>query len=196
MTEIKVLIKGYAKEINGEEFASSTTTLIQDDNLNVIVDPGMDRKALLESLVKEGLKPEDIDFVIVTHTHLDHSLLAGIFENSKIFDNSDVYSFDGKIDEHEGRIPNTDIEIIKTPGHDQFHCSVLVRTEDSGKVVIAGDVFWWTDDEEQKTDRQSLLEHKDPYVKDARALEESREKILNLADYIIPGHGEMFKVKK
>jgi len=41
-----------------------------------------------------------------------------------------------------------------------------------------------------------LLEHKDPYVKDARALEESREKILNLADYIIPGHGEMFKVKK
>jgi len=103
MTEIKVLIKGYAKEINGEEFASSTTTLIQDDNLNVIVDPGMDRKALLESLVKEGLKPEDIDFVIVTHTHLDHSLLAGIFENSKIFDNSDVYSFDGKIDRRFGQ---------------------------------------------------------------------------------------------
>jgi len=196
MTEIKVLIKGYAKKVSGEEFASSTTTLIQDNNLNVIIDPGMDRKALLSGLAKEGLKPKDINFVIVTHNHLDHSLLAGIFENAKVFDNSDVYSFDGRIDEHEGRIPNTDIEIIKTPGHDQFHCSILVKTEDLGKVVIAGDVFWWTDDEEQKTDRQSLLEHKDPYVKDENALRESREKILEIADYIIPGHGKMFKVKK
>ena len=197
MAKVKILIKGYAKEVDGEELvASSMTTLIQDNNSNVIVDPGMDRRALLRSLAKEELKPEDIDFVIVTHTHLDHCLLAGIFENAKIFDNNDIYSFDRKIGEHEGRIPNTDIEIIKTPGHDQFHCSVLTKTEDLGKVVIAGDVFWWADDEEQKTDSQSLLGHKDPYVKDAKALRESREKILGLADYIIPGHGEMFRVDK
>jgi glyoxylase-like metal-dependent hydrolase (beta-lactamase superfamily II) len=196
MTKVKILIKGYAREKNGEEFASSTTTLIQNNNLNIIVDPGMDREGLLDSLAKGSLKTEDINFVIVTHTHLDHSLLAGIFGNAKILDNSDVYSFDGKIGGHEGRVPNTDIEIIKTPGHDQFHCSVLVNTEDLGKVIIAGDVFWWADGEEQKTDKQSLLEHKDPYVKDEKALKESRERILNLADNIIPGHGEIFKVKK
>jgi len=196
MAKVKILIKGYAREKNGEEFASSTTTLIQDNNLNIIVDPGMNREALLSGLAKGNLKTEDINFVIVTHTHLDHSLLAGIFENAKILDNSNVYSFDGKIAGHEGKIPNTDIEIIKTPGHDQFHCSVLVKTEDLGKVIIAGDVFWWADEEEQKTDKQSLLEHEDPYVKDEKALKESRERILNLADYIIPGHGEMFKIKK
>ena len=196
MAKIKVLIKGYAKEKDGEEFASSTTTLIQDNNLNVIIDPGMDKEALLGSLAKEGLKTGDINFVIVTHTHLDHSLLAGIFENAKILDNSDIYSFDGKISGHEGRVPNTDIEIIKTPGHDQFHCSVLVKTEDLGKVIIAGDVFWWTDEEEQKTDKQSLLKHEDPYVKDEKALKESRERILNLADWVIPGHAGMFKVKR
>ena len=196
MAKIKVLIKGYAKEKDGEEFASSTTTLIQDNNLNVIIDPGMDKEALLGSLAKEGLKTGDINFVIVTHTHLDHSLLAGIFENAKILDNSDIYSFDGKIGGHEGRVPNTDIEIIKTPGHDQFHCSVLVKTEDLGKVIIAGDVFWWTDEEEQKTDKQSLLKHEDPYVKDEKALKESRERILNLADWVIPGHAGMFKVKR
>jgi len=196
MAKVKILIKGYAREKDGEEFASSATILIQDNNLNIIIDPGMNREALLGGLAKERLKPEDINFVIVTHTHLDHSLLAGIFENAKILDNSDVYSFDGKIAGHEGRVSNTDIEIIKTPGHDQFHCSVLVKTEDLGKVVIAGDVFWWADEEEQKTDKQSLLEHEDPYVKDEKALKESRERILNLADYIIPGHGKMFKVKK
>lgn len=196
MTKVKTIIKGYAKEINGEEFASSTVTLIQDEGVKALVDPGMDRAALLESLSKEELKPENINFVIVTHTHLDHSLLAGIFENAKILDNGDVFSFDGRISAHEGRMPGTNIEIIGTPGHDQFHCSVLVNTEDLGKVVIAGDVFWWTDEEEQKTDRQSLLKHKDPYVKDEQALTESRKKILKLADYIIPGHGEMFKVEK
>jgi len=196
MAEVKILINGYAKEKDREEFASSTTALIQENNLKIIVDPGMDREALLRGLTKQGLKPEDIDFVVVTHTHLDHSLLVGIFENAKVLDNSDVYSFDGKIGEHGGRVPNTDIEIIKTPGHDQFHCSVLINVEDLGKVVIAGDVFWWRDEEEQKTDRRSLLEHKDPYMKDEKALRESRKKVLEMADFIIPGHGGMFKVKK
>lgn len=196
MAEVKILIKGYAKEKNGEELASSATVLIQDDGLNVIVDPGINRKALLDGLAKQGLEPKDINFVIITHTHLDHSLLAGIFENSKILDNSDIYSFDSKMTGHQGKVPKTNIEIIETPGHDQFHCSVLVKTESLGKVIIAGDVFWWPDNEEQKTDKQSLLERQDPYVKDEKALRESRKKILDLAGYIIPGHGEMFKVEK
>ncbi len=196
MAKIKILIRGYVKEIDGKEFASSTTTLIQDADLNIIVDPGMDRKLLVSALSEENLSLNQIDYVILTHTHLDHSLLAGIFENAKILDNNEIYSFDGNIGEHGGKVPNTEIQIIKTPGHDQFHCSVLVDTEDLGKVMIAGDVFWWTDDEEQKTDKLSLLEHKDPYLKDAQALKKSREKVLELADYIIPGHGKIFKVKK
>jgi len=196
MVKVKTLIEGYVKEIGGEEFASSTTTLIQNTALNIVVDPGMDRKLLVSALNKENLSLSQIDYVILTHTHLDHSLLAGIFENAKILDNNDIYSFDGKIGKHEGKIPNAEIQIIKTPGHDQSHCSVLANTEDLGRIIIAGDVFWWADNENQKTDKQSLLEHKDPYVKDISALDESRKKILELADYIIPGHGKMFKVKK
>ncbi|MCL4390218.1 MAG: MBL fold metallo-hydrolase [Patescibacteria group bacterium] len=196
MPKIKLLIQGYATEINGVESASSATTLIQDGNANVIVDPGMNRKLLLDNLVKEGLKTEDINYVILTHTHLDHSLLVGIFNNAKVFDNSDVYSFDGKISSHNGKIPNTDIEIIKTPGHDQFHCSVLVNTEEFGKVIIAGDVLWWRDGEKQERDILKLVDREDPYVKDEKALKESRKKVLEVADYIIPGHGPMFKVKK
>ncbi len=196
MVEVKILVQGYAKEQNGEEFASSTAILIQDNNLNILIDPGMDREALSKGLAKENIKTEDVNFVILTHTHLDHSLLAGIFENAKILDDSNTFSFDGKIGEHKGKVPNTDIEIIKTPGHDQFHCSVLTKTKNLGNVVVSGDVFWWTDENEQKADEKSLLEHRDPYVKDEKLLKESRKKILNLADYIIPGHGKIFKVKK
>jgi len=196
MPEIKVLIEGYAREEGDFELASSTTTLIKDKDLNIIVDPGMNRKLLLESLEKENLKPEEINYVIVSHTHLDHCLLTGIFENATVLDNSDTFDFDSKIGEHEGKVPGTDIEIIKTPGHDQFHCSVLVNDDKLGKVVIASDVIWWQDNEEQKTDKDSIINHKDPYAKDEDKLRKSREKILKIADYIIPGHGKMFKVEK
>ncbi len=196
MADVKVLIDGYVREEDDEEFASSTTVLIRENELNIIVDPGMDRKLLLKTLRKENLSPTDINYVVLTHYHLDHSLLAGIFENAAVLDNSEIYSFDGKIEEHEGRVPGTDIEIIPTPGHDMFHCSVVVDTKDFGKVVIAADVFWWADNEEQKIDKESLMNHKDPYMKNEEQLKNSRKKILEIADYIIPGHGKMFKIQK
>jgi len=196
VAKVKILIEGYVKEENDEEFASSTTTLIQEKDLNIIVDPGMNRGLLLKSLEKEGLSSEKINYVILTHYHLDHSLLAGMFENAEILDDGSIYSFNGKIRDHEDKIPGTDIELIETPGHDPFHCSVLVNTEDLGKVIIAGDVFWWEDGQEQKTNKEDLLKHEDPYVKNKEKLMNSRKRILEIADYIIPGHGKMFQVKK
>lgn len=197
MAEVKVLSEGYVKEENDIIFASSTTTLIRESGLNIIVDPGMDRKLLLEALKKEGLTPNEIHYAILTHYHLDHSLLAGIFENAKILDSGEIFSWEGKIEEHKDKVPGTDnVEIIKTPGHDLFHCSVLVKTEEFGRVAIVGDVFWWKDSQEQKTDKESLIEHEDAYVKNREALMNSRKKILEIADYIIPGHGKMFKVEK
>jgi len=195
MAKVKVLVEGYAREEKGVEFASSTTTLIQDSGKNIIVDPGMDRKQLLEALEKEGLSVKDINFVILTHTHPDHMLLVGIFENAKVIDSSEIYSFEGKIQSHDGKVPGTGIEIIRTPGHDPSQCSVAADT-DKGKVVIASDVFWWAGGMKQKTDRKSLMNLEDPYMKDKAALMKSREKILEIADYIIPGHGKMFKVGK
>lgn len=196
MKEMKVLIEGYAKSEEGIEHASSSTTLIQEGNLNIIVDPGMNRQLLLNSLKKEGLTPDKINYVVLTHNHLDHMLLTGIFENALVVDDSAIYSFEDTIKNHDGKIPGRDIEIISTPGHDQFHCSVLVKTEKYGAVAIAGDVFWWADNEKQVTDFKSLIEHNDPYVKNEEALKESRKKVLKIADYVIPGHGKMFKVKK
>jgi len=196
MTKIKILINGYAKEIGGVEYASSSVTLIREHNLNILVDTGMNRKLLLNSLKKEGLTPKDINFVVLTHTHIDHCLLAGIFENARILDDSSIYSFDGKITEHQKKIPGADIEIVSTPGHDQSHCSVLISTDKYGKVVIAGDLFWWSDKDKQSVDKKSLLTLNDPYVKDKKSLDKSRKKILKIANYIIPGHGKPFKVLK
>jgi len=117
MAEVKVLIEGYAKKENNAELASSTTTLIKENGKIIIIDPGMNRKLLLKALKKEKLSQDKVDYIILTHYHLDHSLLAGIFKNARVLDNDSTYSFDGKIESHEGKIPKTDIQIIKTPGH-------------------------------------------------------------------------------
>ena len=192
MAEVKVLIQGYAKEIGGGWVASSTTALIKDGGANIIFDPGINRKLLLKKLAEEGLTPEDINWVFMSHYHPDHNYLSGIFTKARALDDGLIYDEDKEI-EHEGKIPGTSIKIINTPGHEKFHASLVVETEE-GVVVLAGDVFWWADGDEQDVSSvKALLEHPDPYVKDEEALRKSREEVLKVADWIIPGHGKMFK---
>lgn len=192
MNQVKVLIEGYAKEIKDGWLASSTTTLIISDNKKIIVDPGTNRKLLLEKLAENKLGLNDINFVFMTHTHPDHVLLAGLFEKAIVVDNEMVYEGDKQYI-HQGKIPGTDIKIIATPGHDPFHASLLVKTKE-GIICVAGDLFWWADNEKQISDSvDMLLNHQDPFVKDKKALKQSRQKILKVADRIIPGHGKMFR---
>ena len=194
MAEVKVLIEGYAKSTGGEEFrASPTTTLIKDSGKLILVDPGANKQKLLDALKKAGLKPEEINLIFLTHYHIDHLLNIRLFPNKDILDGGTIYRDDEEIG-ISGKIPNTNIKIIPTPGHSSEHVSLLVETE-KGKVCIAGDLWWW-EDGKQKTDKKSLLNAKDMFAKDKKALLKSRKKILGIADYIIPGHGKMFEVKK
>ena len=194
MPKVKVLIQGYATTLKKGWIASSTTTLIQDGKINIIVDPGINRRKLLVALKKEGLKHEDIDYILMTHYHPDHNYLSGIFPKAKALDDELVYDEDREY-EHGGKVPGTNLKILPTPGHEKFHGSLIVPTK-KGTVVVAGDVWWWKTSHKQKTDRESLLTLKDMYVKDKKALLESRKKILGIADWIIPGHGKMFKSPK
>ena len=87
-----------------------------------------------------------------------------------------------------------DVEIIETPGHVPEHLSLLINTKD-GRGAIAGDVFWWTDDEEQILDINQM-DQSMAFDMDMEKLVESRKIILEKADYIIPGHGKMMKVDR
>lgn len=191
MAKVKVLIQGYATTLKKGWIASSSTVLIQDGKINIIVDPGINRKKLLNAFKREGLKPENIDYVFMTHFHPDHNYLSGIFPKAKALDDELIYDKDYE-KEHTGKVPGTKIKIISTPGHGESHASLVVPTE-KGTIVVAGDVWWWKTSQKQKTDKESLLKLKDMYVKDKKALLKSRKKVLKIADWIIPGHGKMFK---
>jgi glyoxylase-like metal-dependent hydrolase (beta-lactamase superfamily II) len=193
MAEVKVLIEGYAREIKDGWVASSTVSLVKSKGKNIIVDPGCNKTKLLASLRKEKLKTKDIDYVLLTHGHTDHTLLAGIFENAKIINPVEIYDGD-KQTENKSIIPETELKIIQTPGHTIEHCSLIVPKKQE-TIIVAGDVFWWTDNEKQNIDIQKK-DDAHSLETDMEKLIESRKILLEIADYIIPGHGKMFKVKK
>lgn len=191
--EIKVLIEGYARKIKTGWVASSTVTLIRAGNKNIIVDPGCNRNKLTLALKRENLKTTDVDFVLLSHNHTDHTLLSGIFEKAKVINTDEIYDNDKQII-HNGNIPGTNLKIIQTPGHCREHCSLVVPAV-KGTYVVAGDVFWWMSNEKQEINiKKEDSAH--PKELNLKKLIESRKKILELADYVIPGHGRSFKVKK
>lgn len=191
--KVKVLLKGYFKwlGLGQEEFkASSTVTLIQDGQINILVDTGNleVQKQLLAALKKQGLEPKDIDYVILTHHHHDHTANKHLFTKAIITDwltsykkNKFIVDFD--IINKGKNIITPNVYIKSTPGHALDEGSVIVKTEE-GIVAIAGDLFF-NDQSERNI-----------FVHDKKDFEKSRKEILKLADFIIPGHGGMFKIKK
>jgi len=191
MNKVKVLIEGYAKEIDDGWIASSTVTLVQSDGKNIIVDPGCNRKKLIEALKKNDLKPADIDFVFLTHNHADHTLLAGVFKKAKVLTCQEIYDGD-KQTEHRNKIPGTNVQIVQTPGHCPEHCSLIVPTA-TETYVVAGDVFWWQAGRKQDTNIEKEDEAH-PEEVNMEKLIKSRRYLLQAGDYIIPGHGKTFRV--
>lgn len=195
MTSFKILIPGYATKTETGWLASCTTTLIRDKDKTILVDPGINRELLLSSLKKENLTLSDIDIVFLTHFHVDHMFLVALFENATVYDGETIYKKDLET-EYEGLLPGTTIRVMPTPGHAYEHSSLIMDTNE-GKVVVAADLFWWTDDQTQIVDNsETLIHRKDPFTKDWEALVESRTKVLAIADWIIPGHGKIFKNPK
>ena len=194
MSEIKVILKGFTKKITEKEWiASPNVILIKDSGKNILVDPGANPK-LPDALKKEGIKIEDIDMIFITHYHPDHLLNIRFFPNTDVAE-GDLIHRNEKEFAFSNKIPGTNISVIPTPGHAHEHSSLIVKTK-NGKICLAGDLWFWENGEEQKTDFNSLIKREDPFVKDKKALIKSRKKVLEISDYIFPAHGKMFKVEK
>lgn len=181
MSKIKILVKGYiGAEANGH--SCSTISLVQDGKFNIIVDPGTtkNQNVIIKALKKEGLKVSDINVVFITHAHIDHYRNIGMFAKAKTLD---YWGWtDGDVEKKASSVITKNITIIKMPGHSNDSVVMLVKTK-LGKIAICGDVFWKKD-----------FPEKDAYASDIKLLAQSRKKILKLADYIIPGHGDMYKI--
>lgn len=192
MKKVTHLIEGYARQTKTGWLATSSTVLIRDSGKIILVDPGINRKLLLRKLKEEHLTPDDINIVFMSHFHPDHVFLVALFEKAIALDGETMYRNDSE-EGYSGTIPTTLIKLLPTPGHANEHTSLVVK-DGADRIVIAQDVFWWVDGEEQRVDDYNeLINREDLFMVDFEALRESRRKVLEIADYIIPGHGKMFR---
>jgi glyoxylase-like metal-dependent hydrolase (beta-lactamase superfamily II) len=161
----------------------STCSLVRDGDVAIVIDPGLSpsQAAILGPLEALGLAPTDVTDVVISHHHPDHTLNVALFGTARVHDHWAIYDFAGRWDDvdAEGRVLAPSVTLIRTPGHTAEDISTVVGTPE-GVVVFTH--LWWS--ERGPAD--------DPYSTDPDALRASRERVLGLADLVVPAHGAPF----
>lgn len=179
----------------------ATTTVIQSDYGNIVVDPSMDTDKIGKVVFNGcGIRPENIDIVYCTHMHNDHWAGLGAFPNAKVYMPKEDLEYLQGIQEYmdedmkknlarflpiEGElVPG--FSLIHLPGHTRGLHGLLFEAPE-GRVLIAGDSVMG----------KEFFQAGEGYFYsyDMEDCAKSIRKAENLADYIVPGHGNYFKVK-
>jgi len=193
MAQVVVLRPGYAyTDSKGRFHAGATVSLVIASDVRLLVDSGgpAERELIVEALARHNLRTGDIDYVVVTHGHIDHVGNLNLFPNATCFmahDRSHADQFE-TLDFSGGPLEIApDVHLMATPGHTSEDLSVLVTTSD-GVVAIVGDLFENADDQEG----DAWL----PFSRDPPEQRRNRAAILARADFIVPGHGDRFAISR
>jgi N-acyl homoserine lactone hydrolase len=118
----------------------------------------------INRIAEVGLTPDDIDILILTHTHFDHAGNTADFHKSEIYIHEDAWqtgiergkqgvpggipetNVDGKPINYHHVTGDTQVvpglELMETPGHAPGHLSVLLRLPETGTIILAIDAIY------------------------------------------------------
>ena len=110
-------------------------------------------KTLSSQLETLGVKPTDIQFVAVSHTHGDHIGNVELFPQAMLLVQKAEYDWPGpnntprfkpehpvmKLDGDKDVFGDGSVTILATPGHTPGHQSLLVKLPKTGALVLSGD---------------------------------------------------------
>ena len=196
--QVHVLKAGYSKVEEDGCTANGSSTLIIGPRFKMVVDTlsPWDKDMLVSALASYGVGPGDVTHLVCTHGHPDH------VGNNNLFTGEGVVHIVGwsvhtrdKYSDHpfhlgkELRIDGEKLVVMPTPGHTLDSVSVKVVT-DEGVVVVAGDLF------EKEDDLADESIWKEAGSESEVEQEKHRGIVLGIADFIIPGHGPIFRVKR
>ena len=192
MIQLDILCIGFLERDDDGDLvqAHSTSTLIRAEGRNIVVDTSTEYMwpAVKTSFRQIGIFPEDVDTIILTHTHSDH------VGNLKRYPKAKVLVHKGGKSEIPGaRIIEDDefqvcpgVRMVHTPGHCTEETSVFVEAD--RHYICAGDAIPL---------EGNLKERKAPTLcTDRRLALESIDRIRDFADVVIPGHDAPFMVRR
>lgn len=169
---------------------SSTSVLVRAPGRNIVVDTGAPIMAAgIKTAFKQiGIFRDDVDTVILTHTHSDHIGNLRMFPKAKVL----AHSGEKGIPEGAEVVDGEEFEVcrgvrmVHTPGHTPGSCSVFVEAD--RKYAIAGDACPLKD---------NFVKMVPPALNcDGAAALESLKKIEEFADVVVPGHDAPFFTRK
>nr|CDJ82950.1 Beta-lactamase domain containing protein [Haemonchus contortus] len=184
------LIIGYARNVGDRLSATGSVTLVRSVNKNILIDCGdpWNGGEILRKLSSLGLGTDDIHVVVVTHGHIDHCGNLSLFKDATLFMGGDVASEGtySTIPEDSSVTLAPNVELLRSRGHTDHDIIVVVNNTERGRIVISGDIFECANDDAmwKGVSRYPDLQEK------------SRSEIEDIAEWIVPGHGIMFKNPK
>jgi N-acyl homoserine lactone hydrolase len=110
-------------------------------------------KTLASQLEALGVKPSDIKFVAVSHTHPDHIGNVEMFPQAMLYVQKAEYDWPGannaprfkpehpvtKLEGDKDIFGDGSVTILSTPGHTPGHQSLLVKLPKTGALLLSGD---------------------------------------------------------
>jgi glyoxylase-like metal-dependent hydrolase (beta-lactamase superfamily II) len=204
-TNWQVILSGLPISSDRGFFGFSSVSLINFKNHLGLFDTGPEgiRGKLLKILSNLNISPGDIEFIILSHLHFDHSINIEMFSNAKIYvseeeldyalskepvKNNDfnyVKPFINSIYKKFNFVkPQTmlyDGKILELPGHTKG--SIGFMLEDC---IFVGDAL--------KYSSEAIVEKTDYAYYDTYLANKSIKNIINLNKTIIPGHDPAFLI--
>jgi glyoxylase-like metal-dependent hydrolase (beta-lactamase superfamily II) len=191
MIKLDVLAIGsFQRDDSGKVFdAHSSSVLIRTDERMIVVDTSTSymKPAIKTSFKQIGVFPKDVDTVVLTHSHHDHTGNNDMFENAAILMHPEEQSTVAgakPLEADKELAPG--VKIVHTPGHTRGSISVFVKADQ--KYAIAGDAIPKHGNYEKMAPPAINI--------DEHLAIESLKIITKYADVIIAGHDPPFLVKR
>ena len=162
MAKVETISQGFSLGTDQGNLAFCGVTLVEGSK-RILVDVAHNgrRTLLLDRLKERGLRPDDIDYVFLTHSHWDHMLNIDLFPNAKVLIHplereyvkqpldtdwattgyTSLILESTQLQEVRGGDELDDgVSVIETPGHSRGSMALLVRSDDA-TLAISGDAL-------------------------------------------------------